>query len=87
MVALLSLLCDVDTRMQLNNTLQRLGWSTDSLQWSDQSSGPRHAPFWTSYVYINGTLYGQGQGANKDTSREAAAAQAYRTLAHQYNII
>ncbi|THU91571.1 hypothetical protein K435DRAFT_863301 [Dendrothele bispora CBS 962.96] len=46
----------------------------------DASSGPQHAPTWTSTVYINNQQYGFGSGASRGAARENAARQALQAI-------
>ncbi|KAJ7613985.1 hypothetical protein FB45DRAFT_1064847 [Roridomyces roridus] len=65
-------------RSQLNNLAQCHGLS---IEYSTHRDGPLHDERWNAIVYINGHQWGQGQGSNKKTAREAAAARALGAIA------
>ncbi|KAI0043532.1 hypothetical protein FA95DRAFT_1609313 [Auriscalpium vulgare] len=63
----------------LNNYLQAQGKLT-LLSWVDTSSGPAHAPEWTSICKLDGQAVATGTGTHKNLARDAAATEALRIL-------
>jgi len=49
--------------------------------YSSDAVGPDHARVFTSYVRLDGRLYGTGSGTAKKYAEQEAAERAYRTLA------
>jgi len=49
--------------------------------YSSESEGPDHARVFTSYIHIDGELYGTGRGTAKKHAEHAAAKAAYQALA------
>ncbi|KIK70486.1 hypothetical protein GYMLUDRAFT_32508 [Collybiopsis luxurians FD-317 M1] len=64
-------------RTRLNNWAAQTG---KTVVYEDQFAGTQHAPVWTSKVYVNGQLWGRGQGGRKDEARENAARQALTSV-------
>ncbi|OCH93176.1 hypothetical protein OBBRIDRAFT_790498 [Obba rivulosa] len=54
------------------------------VEWVEKTSGPQHAPLWTSSAYIQGSLYGSGHGNTRVAAREAAARQACMNLSESH---
>ncbi len=48
--------------------------------YSSESDGPDHARVFTSFVHLDGTLYGTGKGTAKKHAEQAAAEHAYAAL-------
>jgi ribonuclease-3 len=51
--------------------------------YSSDAVGPDHARVFTSYVHLDGRLYGTGSGTAKKYAEQEAAERAYRTLADE----
>jgi ribonuclease-3 len=49
--------------------------------YSSESEGPDHARVFTSYIHLDGQLYGTGRGSAKKHAEHAAAKSAYKALA------
>jgi len=67
-----------DSKMHLNNFIQRNGFALPSYQ--DSQVGSSHARYWTSTVKVNGQTY-EGRGLSKMMAQNAAAKQALDDLA------
>ncbi|KAK0473912.1 hypothetical protein IW261DRAFT_1569272 [Armillaria novae-zelandiae] len=63
-------------RTELNNLCIQAGWV---VQFDDQFTGPQNSGNWTSVVYVNGVMCGQGSAPNVRAAREMAS---YHALAH-----
>ncbi|GBE77489.1 hypothetical protein BKA93DRAFT_822997 [Sparassis latifolia] len=72
----------LDGTVALNNYLQSKNQHS-LVSWVDTTSGPRHAPEWTSTCKFNGEVIGVGQGAQKHVARDAAAKAALEVLTQQ----
>ncbi|KAK1219489.1 hypothetical protein PQX77_017803, partial [Marasmius sp. AFHP31] len=60
-------------RDTLNNKIQRIG---STLVYDNSASGPQQSLIWNSNVFINGFMYGTGEGTTKAEAQERAAAAA-----------
>ncbi|KIP11719.1 hypothetical protein PHLGIDRAFT_124620 [Phlebiopsis gigantea 11061_1 CR5-6] len=63
----------------LNQYLQSIG-KAEALSWLDTTSGPAHAPQWTSTCKIENEAKGKGQGPQKHIARDIAAKEALKAF-------
>ncbi|KAK0229196.1 hypothetical protein EDD85DRAFT_851941 [Armillaria nabsnona] len=63
-------------RTELNNLCIQAGWA---VHFDDGFTGPQNDGIWTSLVYVNGVMCGQGSAASVRAAREQAS---YRALVY-----
>ncbi|KAI0925970.1 hypothetical protein AcW1_008256 [Taiwanofungus camphoratus] len=66
----------------LNNYLQSQN-QLSLLSWEESTTGPQHAPEWTSICKIGGQVVGTGRGAQRHIARDMAAKEALKALTSQ----
>ena len=69
----------LDWKTSLQEAAAAAGLSAPS--YSSDAVGPDHARVFTSYVHLDGRLYGTGSGTAKKYAEQEAAERAYRALA------
>ena len=69
----------LDWKTSLQEAAAAAGLSAPA--YSSDAVGPDHARVFTSYVHLDGRLYGTGSGTAKKYAEQEAAERAYRTLA------
>ena len=69
----------LDGKTSLQEAAAAAGLSAPS--YSSDAVGPDHARVFTSYVHLDGRLYGTGSGTAKKYAEQEAAERAYRALA------
>lgn len=69
----------LDWKTSLQEAAAAAGLSAPA--YSSDAVGPDHARVFTSYVHLDGHLYGTGSGTAKKYAEQEAAERAYRTLA------
>lgn len=74
---------DVDSKNQLQEWAQANGAKTPPMYVTEKLGGPDHAPEFLSKVYIDGKLYGEGQGRSKKSAEKQAAEDALAKLRKQ----
>ncbi|KAK7025455.1 hypothetical protein VNI00_015983 [Paramarasmius palmivorus] len=70
-----------DQKMHLNNYCQGAG---RRYQFVTTPHGPRHAPTWSSIVYVDEQQFGTGQGPSAIAAENMAAAQALNLINQGY---
>jgi len=70
---------NIEATVLLNNYLQSTN-QLAQLSWEESTSGPNHAPEWTSVCKIDGQEVGRGTGAKRHIARNMAAAAALERL-------
>ncbi|PBK92172.1 hypothetical protein ARMGADRAFT_1165903 [Armillaria gallica] len=63
-------------RTELNNLCIQAGWA---VHFDDSFTGPQNDGTWTSLVYVNGVMCGEGSATNVRAAREQAS---YRALVY-----
>ena len=68
----------LDWKTSLQELAARAGWSPP--EYCHHGEGPDHAMHFTSWVVLDGWVWGEGRGAAKKVAEQEAAADAYRTM-------
>ncbi|OLP15809.1 ribonuclease III [Leptolyngbya sp. 'hensonii'] len=71
---------NIDSKNKFQELMQANGAATPPKYVTEKSGGADHAPEFISRVYVDGKLYGEGQGSSKKNAEKQAAEDALAKL-------